>query len=229
MEKKEKNAAKLQKNRNKSRTNANFFGFSQKNRLDKAGSRQDKATRRSVSRVLSARGRDGHSSGTPVAGRLVRSTLTAHPGNAMRPLQREVLPSLFDLAPGGACHAVPIAGDAVRSYRTFSPLLLAERFVFCCAFPRVASAGRYPAPCFHGARTFLRLSAAAIRPSDRGLYTGRCGVCQFSPTRIKRCRKMAWLSASAAPSMRQGRKCRCMARSTMARSASACVPSGFTS
>jgi hypothetical protein len=30
--------------------------------------------------------------------------------------------SLFGLAPGGACHAVPVAGDAVRSYRTFSPL-----------------------------------------------------------------------------------------------------------
>ncbi len=31
-------------------------------------------------------------------------------------------PSLFGLAPGGACPARPIAGPAVRSYRTFSPL-----------------------------------------------------------------------------------------------------------
>ncbi len=30
--------------------------------------------------------------------------------------------SLFGLAPGGACHARPVAGPAVRSYRTFSPL-----------------------------------------------------------------------------------------------------------
>ncbi len=30
--------------------------------------------------------------------------------------------SLFGLAPGGACHAVPVASDAVRSYRTLSPL-----------------------------------------------------------------------------------------------------------
>ena len=30
--------------------------------------------------------------------------------------------SLFGFAPGGACHAVPVAGSAVRSYRTFSPL-----------------------------------------------------------------------------------------------------------
>jgi hypothetical protein len=32
------------------------------------------------------------------------------------------VPSLFGLAPGGACHAVPVAGTAVRSYRTISPL-----------------------------------------------------------------------------------------------------------
>jgi len=31
-------------------------------------------------------------------------------------------PPLFGLAPGGACRAVPVAGDAVRSYRTLSPL-----------------------------------------------------------------------------------------------------------
>ena len=30
-----------------------------------------------------------------------------------------------------------------------------RRYVFCCTFPRVAPAGRYPAPCFRGARTFL--------------------------------------------------------------------------
>jgi len=37
------------------------------------------------------------------------------------PLAREAS-SLFGFAPGGACHAVPVAGSAVRSYRTFSPL-----------------------------------------------------------------------------------------------------------
>ncbi len=34
--------------------------------------------------------------------------------------------SLFGFAPGGACRAVPVAGSAVRSYRTFSPLPAAE-------------------------------------------------------------------------------------------------------
>ena len=57
---------------------------------------------------------DGHSSGTPVAGRLARSTRARRPG--MR------LPPLFDLAPGGVCPAAAIAGGAVRSYRTLSPL-----------------------------------------------------------------------------------------------------------
>src|ERR1700744_1931035 len=33
------------------------------------------------------------------------------------------MPSLFGLAPGGACHAAPVAGRAVRSYRTISTLL----------------------------------------------------------------------------------------------------------
>ena len=31
------------------------------------------------------------------------------------------MPPLFGLAPGGVCHAVPVAGPAVRSYRTLSP------------------------------------------------------------------------------------------------------------
>ena len=44
-----------------------------------------------------------------------------------------------------------------------------RRSVLCGTFPGVAPAGRYPAPCLRGARTFLakRLPAgAAIRPSD---------------------------------------------------------------
>jgi hypothetical protein len=53
-----------------------------------------------------------------------------------------------------------------------------KRFAFCGTFPGVAPAGRYPAPCFRGARTFLHSKArfnrerpqrapqaAAIRPT----------------------------------------------------------------
>ena len=67
--------------------------------------------------------------------------------------------SLFGLAPGGVYLAVAVAGDAVRSYRTFSPLPASEkpgrRSALCGTVPGVAPAGRYPAPCFRGARTFL--------------------------------------------------------------------------
>jgi hypothetical protein len=48
-----------------------------------------------------------------------------------------------------------------------------RRFAFCCTVPGVAPAGNYPAPCFHGARTFLsalirNAGKAAIRPADSG-------------------------------------------------------------
>ena len=58
---------------------------------------------------------DGHSSGTCVAAHLTRPTRTA-----IR--KRDHVPSLFGLAPGGACLAASVAGDAVRSYRTISTL-----------------------------------------------------------------------------------------------------------
>ena len=48
------------------------------------------------------------------------------------------------------------------------PAEVAGRSVFCGAFPRVAPAGRYPAPLPCGARTFLtrpNRASAAIRPS----------------------------------------------------------------
>jgi len=95
------------------------------------------------------------------------------------------LPSLFGFAPGVVCHAVSVAGYAVRSYRTFSPLLppplipppqagegrAGERFVLCGTFPGVTPAGRYPAPYVDGARTFLprslsTIAGAAVRPTD---------------------------------------------------------------
>ena len=134
--------------------------------------------RRPVSRVLSVgvRPRDGHSSGTPVTGRLARPTRAAGPEtDPVRSCDRPA-PPLLGLAPGGVCHAAPVAGCAVRSYRTLSPLLaglatLSERSALCGTFPGVAPAGCYPAPCFRGARTFLRrapqAATAAIRPSGR--------------------------------------------------------------
>jgi hypothetical protein len=90
---------------------------------------------------------------------------------------QSLMPSLFGLAPGGVCRAAGVAVRAVRSYRTFSPLPrpihnAPRRFVFCGTFPRLAPAGRYPAPIVHGARTFLPgnlsvLAGAAIQPTDQ--------------------------------------------------------------
>src|SRR5690242_3781594 len=87
--------------------------------------------------------------------------------------EQPALPSLFGLAPGGVYPAASVAGNAVRSCRTFSPLLRprTKRFVLCGTFPGVAPAGCYPAPYVDGARTFLprRLSTvagAAVRPTD---------------------------------------------------------------
>lgn len=57
------------------------------------------------------------------------------------------VPSLFGLALGGVCRATFVAKDAVCSYHTLSPLPLERRFTFCCTFPKVTLAGRYPAPC----------------------------------------------------------------------------------
>ena len=100
------------------------------------------------------------------------------PGRPIRTSIRGLLPvpPLFGLAPGGVCRAASVAGGAVRSCRTVSPLprdFHPEAVcVFCGTFPGVTPAGRYPAPHVHGARTFLPgelsvLAGAAVRPTDR--------------------------------------------------------------
>src|SRR5665213_3590028 len=127
-------------------------------------------------RALARTMRDGHSSGTMFAHGLEQPTRTASltsPCGVFVCTNEPALPSLFGLAPGVVCHAVSVAGPAVRSYRTFSPLPLPKRrrFVLCGTVPGVAPAGRYPAPYVDGARTFLSRSlstvaGAAVRPTD---------------------------------------------------------------
>ena len=55
-----------------------------------------------------------------------------------------------------------------------------RRYAFCGAVPQVALGGRYPSPCFRGARTFLQppRRPAAIRPSDAptSIGTSRYGI-----------------------------------------------------
>jgi len=77
--------------------------------------------------------------------------LATYPRNFV---ERQNLLLLFGLALGGVYHAISITRNAVRSYRTISPLPK-RRYIFCGTFPRVTPAGSYPAPSFYRARTFL--------------------------------------------------------------------------
>ncbi len=139
-------------------------------RARRAGRRRwGEGASRPVSRVLyGATGepaaRDDHSSGTAVAGRLERSTrATARkrvgpragkagpcPVAPIRSCSRWGLPCRRRCRRRGALlpHPFTLTRTLDRSD--------AGRSAFCGAFPRVAPAGRYPAPCFRGARTFLR-------------------------------------------------------------------------
>ena len=100
-----------------------------------AGNHEDGGSRRDVKRhgiewkkdqtackpgSVRPEGRGDHSSWPPVTGRLTQPTRTVRGGNALQPEGRA--PFLFGLAPGGACRAVYVTADAVRSYRTLSPL-----------------------------------------------------------------------------------------------------------
>ncbi len=115
--------------------------------------------------------RDGHSSGTILADRLEQPTRAtgleigwglAAPVAPIRSCSRWGLPCRARCRPRGALlpHLFTLtcrAGDRRGG-----------RFVFCGAIPGVTPAGRYPAPYFHGARTFLPtdLRRASGRPAD---------------------------------------------------------------
>ena len=96
-------------------------------------------------RIQSMRG--DHSSGMPVTGHLKQPTQAATRKPVICCLYLVLLPAGFTL---------PLPSPAVRCALTapFHPYPYG-RFTFCGTFPGVASAGRYPAPCFRGARTFL--------------------------------------------------------------------------
>ena len=102
------------------------------------------------------RARDGHSSGTAVAGRLEQPTQATIRRRIQGFLSREtpcVAPIRFCSRWGLPCRSCCHARGALLPHRF---TLASRRFVFCGAFPGVAPAGSYPAPCLRGARTFLR-------------------------------------------------------------------------
>lgn len=111
---------------------------------------------------------DGHSSGTRVTARLARSTRAAWSGNGPRGITCRPY-SILLLAGFAMPSALPQPRCALAA--PFHPCRRPSgrwRSAFCGTFPGVTPAGRYPAPCFRGARTFLpsRKGRAAIRPSD---------------------------------------------------------------
>ena len=127
---------------------------------------------------------DGHSSGTFVAERLARPTRAAARKPARHGSRRACRPYLVLLPVG---FSLPSPSLAARCALTapFHPCRPCRpkrrrvwRCIFCGTFPGVAPAGRYPAPCLRGARTFLTppsvipVRSAAIRPSG----VGRCGI-----------------------------------------------------
>ncbi len=135
---------------------------------------------RPVSRVLYGRGssprRDGHSSGTPVAGRLKQPTRATGATEALRREPR-IAPIRSCSRRGLPCRRrCRLRGALLPHPFTLTPKSLfgrSGRFAFCGAFPGVAPAGRYPAPYPHGARTFLRLMR---RPSSRLASVGIGGA-----------------------------------------------------
>ena len=124
-----------------------------------------------VSRVLSAARRrlDGHSSGTPVTGRLTRPTRTAARKYALPTMTcRHTAPTWSCSRWGLPCRSRCRARGALLPHPftlAFRRRSAGERFAFCGTFPRVAPAGRYPAPCFRGARTFLPSTRKSGHPA----------------------------------------------------------------
>ena len=118
-----------------------------------------KGVRGPVSRVLSSLlAKDDHSSGTSVAGRLARPTRTATRKRA------SAVPIWSCSRWGLPCRLRRRKRGALLPHRfTLAWPCGPRRFHLCGAIPGVASAGRYPAPCFRGARTFLPPSRYGLR------------------------------------------------------------------
>ena len=140
--------------------------------------------------------RDGHSSGTPVARRFEQPTRTAGSGHRSRstaaagattglhavPIRfcsrwglpcrlrcrkrGALLPHRFTLAVMPPPNPPPQAGEGNEERGP-------RRSVLCGTVPRVAPAGRYPAPHVHGARTFL--PGPSLPPRERGGKEGLGG------------------------------------------------------
>ena len=150
-----------------------------------------------------------------------------NPGDEAEPLRghdrsRRRSP-LFGLAPGGVFPAAPVAGGAVRSYRTFSPLPAGRGVPAVCSLwhfpwgrPRRPLAGTVIpwSPDFpprrerHGGRPTVWLALLGRSPAPGQWAANRARI---APARAR-------VPASATPSTRSGRNRRWNAVTTASRS-----------
>jgi len=139
-----------------------------------------------ISRILSAGllRQDGHSSGPRIAAWLKRPT-RRFDAPSRHVLRRTRGPSLFGLAPCGVCPARCITAAAVRSYRTFSPLPVTRRYVFCGTFRRVSlnpPSRTLSGTLLCGVRTFLpRSLMKRERPSGPAANTSLYSMPKAGP------------------------------------------------
>ena len=122
---------------------------------------------------------------------------------------------LFGLAPGGVCHASPVAGAAVRSYRTLSPLPPGRSATVVCSlwhFPWGRPRRQLTGTVFPWSPDFPLVSAGADpsgRPAawrgpvmPRPTAWGQCGWLSGSPCNAATAASTAIVSGSASPSTR---------------------------
>ena len=104
--------------------------------------------------------RGSHSSGTGLAPGLLQPTRMTGPETGWTACAARVIPIRFCSRWGLPCRPCRHGRGGLLPH-PFTLTSRGRRFAFCGTFPGVAPAGRYPAPCFRGARTFLTL-----RPFD---------------------------------------------------------------
>src|SRR6476619_8077458 len=152
--------------------------------------------------------RDGHSSATPIARRLKQPTRTA-PRTRVGACAPE--PFLFGLAPGWVCRAASVAGSAVRSYRTVSPLPRLKRnaprrSVLCGTVPRVLSPPDVirhrlsVEPGLSSPAAFRHWRGAAVRPTDGiAMVAGGARVKAAPVKALKASKPALWAANRAVP------------------------------
>jgi hypothetical protein len=130
-----------------------------------------------------ARKRDGHSSRTPVTRRLQQPTRTAVLDIDLRrqrsPAKPRAVPIRSCSRWGLPCRPRCRRRGALLPHLftlTAATRYAPRRYVLCGTFPRLAPAGRYPAPLVHGARTFLPGKSPSLTLPACGRGKGGAGA-----------------------------------------------------